>query len=202
MNLLFDLGGVIIDLTRDRCIEAFKRLGLANAEDYFGLYAQSGPFMALEDGSIDTATFHRFLRSLLPAGTTDAQIDEAFEKFIAGIPLRRLRALERLRAQGHKIYLLSNTNPIMWEGIIARLFKGDGHDMDYYFDGTVTSFEALGAKPDAAIFRYACRKLGLNPAVTVFFDDSQANVEAAAALGFKAVHVPPGTEFEDLIPDR
>lgn len=199
-NLLFDLGGVIIDIKRERCVEAFEKLGLENADSFFGLYAQTGIFMAIEDGSISTEQFHAALRELLPSGTTDYQIDTAFQKFIIGIPLHRLQALRDLRRRGFGIYLLSNTNPIMWRGVIAGEFGKEGLRREDYFDGMVTSFEAKAAKPDHRIFEYTAAELDIDPAETLFFDDSVTNVEAARACGFQAVHVAPGTEFTDYLP--
>ncbi|MDE6206955.1 MAG: HAD family phosphatase [Muribaculaceae bacterium] len=201
-NLLFDLGGVIMDIDRSRCVAAFDALGLAKADDYFGDYAQTGIFMQIEDGTINTEGFHAALREKLPEGTTDYQIDSAFQKFLIGIPAHRLEALRRLRCKGFNIYLLSNTNPIMWRGKIASEFGKEGLRREDYFDGMVTSFEARCAKPDERIFRYAIESLGIAPEETLFFDDSQANVDAARALGFEAVLVQPGTEFTDYIPER
>ncbi len=202
MNLLFDLGGVIIDIERQRCVDAFKALGLQNADDYFGLYAQTGAFMDLENGSINTEQFHAQIRKDLPPGVTDYQIDTAFQKFIIGIPEHRLRALRELRARGYNIYVLSNTNPIMWNGVIANEFAKEGLRREDYFDGMVTSYKARACKPDEKIFRYAIDYLGIDPADTLFFDDSAANTEAAARLGFKTAHVLPGTEFMDYIPQK
>ncbi len=196
-NLLFDLGGVIIDIERERCVRSFARLGLHDAGSYFGDYAQTGIFMQIEDGSIDKEQFHSALRDKLPAGTTDRQIDEAFQSFIVGIPVHRLEELRSLRRQGYRIYLLSNTNPIMWDGIIASEFRKEGLEREDYFDGMVTSFEAKSAKPDPAIFRTLIRETGIIPEETVFFDDSETNTRAAEALGFRTVHVLPGTEFKD-----
>ncbi|MDE6467676.1 MAG: HAD family phosphatase [Muribaculaceae bacterium] len=200
-NLLFDLGGVIIDIERERCVAAFEKLGLPDADSFFGLYAQTGIFMAIEDGSISTEQFHAALRELLPPGTTDYQIDTAFQKFIVGIPLHRLQALRDLRRRGFGIYLLSNTNPIMWRGVIASEFGKEGQRREDYFDGMVTSFDAKAAKPDARIFEYTAAELDIDPAETLFFDDSMTNVEAARACGFQAVHVAPGTEFTDYLPE-
>ncbi|MDE6277522.1 MAG: HAD family phosphatase [Muribaculaceae bacterium] len=200
-NLLFDLGGVVVDIRRRNCVEAFERLGLPDADAHFGEYAQTGIFMALEDGSASVDEFHAALRQEFPnpEDISDAQIDDAFQKFIIGIPEERLRALVELRKR-YRIYLLSNTNPIMWDGVLAREFdKLPPRRRADYFDGMVTSFEACAAKPDAAIFRYAERELGIRPEETLFFDDSQANVDAARALGFHAELVPPGTEFTDVL---
>ncbi len=199
-NLLFDLGGVIMDIDRSRCVRSFRRLGLENAADYLGDYGQQGPFEDLEAGRIDAAEFHRRMRLLLP-DADDGQIDRAFNAFLVGIPEHRLRALRELRKR-YGIYLLSNTNEIMWRSRIARAFRAEGRDIDSYFDGVATSFEAKALKPDAAIFRYAQDKLGIRPEETVFLDDSAANVEAARALGFGGLHVAPGREFTDILKEH
>ena len=199
-NLLFDLGGVIIDIERQNCVDAFSSLGLQNPGSYFGDYAQTGIFKQIEDGSINVDTFHRELHKVLPDNVSDYQIDNAFQKFITGIPVARLQALRKLRCDGYGIFVLSNTNPIMWRGIIANEFGKEGLRREDYFDGIVTSFDAKALKPDPAIFEYAIENLAIDPAETLFFDDSASNVEAAKALGLNAVHVVPGTEFTDYLP--
>ena len=198
MNLLFDLGGVIMDIDRMRCVEAYRRLGMPHPEDFLGDYAQKGPFMMIESGEITPQEFRDTLRKFLPPHVTDRQIDEAFFEFLVGIPQHRLRQLRELRHR-HKIYLLSNTNPIMWDGKIEREFRKEGLQRESYFDGIVTSFEAKSMKPDPRIFKYAIEKLGIDPTDTLFLDDSKANLDAAAKLGFKTALVAPGSEFTDII---
>ncbi len=200
-NLLFDLGGVIMDIRRQDCVDAFARLGLKNADAYFGLYGQEGIFGDIESGAIGVDEFHRRLHQLLPESVTDDQIDDAFNKFLIGIPEHRLKSLRDLRARGYRIYLLSNTNPVMWNSRIKEEFTKEGLAREDYFDGMVTSFEALSMKPEPGIFRFAVEKLGIKPEETLFFDDSQGNVDAARSLGFEAVCVAPGTEFTDYIHD-
>lgn len=197
-NLLFDLGGVIFDIKKDNCVEAFKTLGLKDADSFFGAYGQHGPFMLLEEGAITPEEFHKYVRGLLPGPVSDGEIDSAFMKFLVGIPVYRLRQLQELR-QRYGVYMLSNTNPIMWHGRILEEFRKDGHDINAYFDGVVTSFEAKMLKPSPEIFRYAESRLGIKPEDTLFLDDSKANVEAAAALGFRTAHVPEGREFIDIL---
>lgn len=201
-NLLFDLGGVIMDIDRRNCVDAFTALGLENADSYFGLYSQSGIFKAIEDGSMTVDEFHRILREKLPAGTTDAQIDTAFQKFLIGIPVNRLQALRRLRNCGYRIFLLSNTNAVMWNDFIAQAFTEEGLTREDYFDGIVTSFTAKCLKPSPEIFSYACRTLGIKPEETLFFDDSADNTAAAQALGFHTATVLPGTEFTRYLPEQ
>lgn len=197
-NLLFDLGGVIMDIRRDDCLEAFRSLGMEHPENLIGEYVQNGPFGQLESGEISVAQFHNALRAQLPEGVTDQQIDRAFCAFITGLPQPRLAALRHLRKR-RGVYLLSNTNPIMWRGVIAEEFLKEGLRREDYFDGIVTSFEAKCMKPDERIFRRVEESFGIRPEETLFLDDSQANLDAAARLGYKTMLVAPGTEFADLL---
>lgn len=197
-NLLFDLGGVIMDIEKANCVEAFRKLGLKNPESYFGEFSQQGVFMMLERGDISVDEFHAALRPYLPEGTTDEAIDHAFCQFLTGIPVKRLHDLRELRKH-YKVYMLSNTNKIMWDSTIKDEFTKEGLQREDYFDGIVTSFTANALKPEEKIFRYVENELGINPEETLFFDDSQTNLDAAAHLGFKTALVAPGTEFIDLI---
>ncbi len=193
-NLLFDLGGVIMDIDRENCVRAFTKLGMKDIADFLGDYAQQGVFAELEEGKISAAQFRDAVRAHCPQGTTDAEIDAAFNEFLLGIPAIRLEMLLQLREE-YKVYLLSNTNEIMWNSRIAEEFRQiPGMDINSYFDGIVTSYSAHSLKPDAAIFRFAEETLGIKPSETLFLDDSQANVEAARKLGFKAEQVQPGTD--------
>ncbi len=197
-NLLFDQGGVIVDIERDQCLEELRRLGMEAPERFVGLYKQDGPFFALENGDITLDEFHDALRPLMPSGVTNEQMDYAFSSFIVGIPLHRLQALRQLRKR-YKTYILSNTNPLMFEGVIARNFAQEGLDVNAYFDGVTVSYLAHSNKPDRKIFDYAIATMGIVPEETLFFDDGQENLDAASRLGFKTALVEPGCEFIDII---
>lgn len=199
-NLLFDLGGVIMDIRKDNCVKALARIGVDNPGQYLGDYGQTGPFGELEEGLITPGEFRAFIRSKLTCEVTDLQIDEAFCEFLIGIPVTRLRQLQELRKR-YGIYLLSNTNPIMWDSRIAHDFTIDGLQREDYFDGMVTSFEAKALKPAPRIFGYAIEHLGIDPTETLFLDDSADNLKGAEALGFHTAHVTPGREFIDILKD-
>lgn len=193
-NLLFDLGGVIMNLRRENCVEALEQLGLKDADEMLGLYCQTGPFMQLEEGKITPAEFRAEIRRRIGCEVSDAEMDDAFNRFLLGIPVERLRALESLRKQ-YKIYMLSNTNAIMFDSKIKTDFQIDGKNREDYFDGMCLSYEEGCAKPDLQIFHNVLDKFGIKAEETLFFDDSQANLEAAACLGFRTWLVEPGTEF-------
>lgn len=203
-NLLFDLGGVIMDIHRENAVDALTRLGMEDAGKLLGDYVQNGIFRNLEEGSLSPKAFANAIRNYFPGnakGITDRQINEAFMRFLIGIPVNRLRELEMLHKE-YKIFMLSNTNIIMWEGKIKQDFTVDGHDIDYYFDGIVTSFEAHSVKPDPEIFRHAIKTLGIDPEETLFLDDSEKNLEVAAKSGFLTLHIPSGSEFYQLLKCR
>ena len=193
-NLLFELGGVIMNLRRENCVEALEQLGLKDADEMLGLYCQPGPFMQLEEGKITPAEFRAEIRRRIGCEVSDAEMDDAFNRFLLGIPVERLRALESLRKQ-YKIYMLSNTNAIMFDSKIKTDFQIDGKNREDYFDGMCLSYEEGCAKPDLQIFHNVLDKFGIKAEETLFFDDSQANLEAAARLGFRTWLVEPGTEF-------
>ena len=200
-NIMFDLGGVIMDIEKDRCVAAFERLGLRDASSFFGDYSQKGPFLKLEEGTMTVGEFHSELRADIDGDVTYEDIDSAFCKFLIGIPTHRLAELRKLR-EHYRVYLLSNTNPIMWNSKIKDEFTHEGLQREDYFDGMVTSFEAKALKPEARIFRYAAEKFGIAPEETVFLDDSQRNLDAAARLGFHTLLVAPGSEFVDVLADK
>ncbi len=197
-NLLFDLGGVIMNIDRMQAVKAFERLGMTDADSFFDPYQQRGLFGRLEEGKVSADDFYRQITPMFNMPVTVEQIKHGLFEFLRGIPSERLARLEALRRAGHGVYLLSNTNSIMWNGYILPEFKKAGKDFHAYFDGDVESFKVGMCKPDLRIFQYTIRTLGLNPSDTTFFDDGAANVEAARVCGLHAEHVTPDNDFMTL----
>lgn len=187
-----------MDIKRERCVAAFERLGMVNADSLFGEYSQKGPFLKLEEGVMTPSEFREEVRKLIARKVTDKEIDTAFCEFLISIPRHRLEALRQLR-KSYNVYLLSNTNSIMWESRIAEEFRQEGLEVKDYFDGIVTSFEVKSIKPDRRIFEITIERCGILPEETIFLDDSQKNLDTAAQLGFGTILVSPGAEFMDLL---
>lgn len=185
-NLVFDLGGVIIDLRRENAVEALESLGITDAGELLGLYRQEGPFLQLEIGEISSAQFFDALRAQCRPGTTDADIEKAFNAFLVGLPVERLRMLRDLRGRGFRVFALSNTNAVMFNSWIRRAFQSEGLGVEDYFDGIVASFREGVCKPDPEIFRIVLRRYGLKGEETLMLDDSEANCAAARSVGMRA----------------
>lgn len=184
-NLLFDLGGVIIDLDQQRCVDALVALGDTRAGEMLGLYGQQGEFRKLEAGEISAADFLGYMRRRIGRDeVSDREIVDAINAFLIGIPVERLQLLRKLRSR-FKVMMLSNTNPIMYDTKIADFFAQEGLTVNDYFDEIFLSYQLKACKPDAEIFEKVIEASHIVPQETLFFDDSQKNLDAAAALGFK-----------------
>lgn len=194
-NIVFDLGGVVIDLDRERCVESFRRLGFDDIDRDLDKYVQSGIFFELETGRISPAAFFGACAAKCKPGTTPVQIEDAFNRFLVGLPTARLQALRELR-KSRRVFALSNTNPLMYNTWIAQAFRQEGLAINDYFEGIIASFQERVCKPDPGIFRILLRRYSLDPEKTLFLDDSEANCEAARRCGLSAVHV---TDTDDML---
>lgn len=190
-NIIFDLGGVIIDIDRDAAAKALEDLGIVEAARMLGEYEQKGVFLLLEEGRLSDAEMYDSLLPLCKEGTTCTDIKTAFERFLIGIPVERLRTIEKLRDAGYNTYVLSNTNPVFYNDWIAKAFRQDGKTINDYFDGIVVSFQELMCKPNPDIFRTIVERYSLEPSETIYLDDSADNCEAAGAQGIHTVCVTP-----------
>ena len=183
-NIIFDFGGVIVDLDRERCIEAFERLGV-NVRDALGQYVQSGVFSGIETGEIDTEEFCDALREISGRpDIRDRKIIDAWNEFLVGIPSERLECLAKLK-DSYRLFMLSNTNRIHWTLATNDLFLYRGRTVDFYFERIFLSYKLGLAKPDSKIFRITVKESGINPQETLYIDDSGDNCNAAAKEGLR-----------------
>lgn len=201
-NVVYDLGGVVIDLKRERAVEALTKLGLDGADEMLGLYKQQPPFLDLETGRMTAGKFFDTLRNRIAANgypaPTDVELTDAFNAFLVDLPGGRLEMLRKMRMAGFRIFVLSNTNPVMYNSWIADAFRQEGGNINDYFDGIVTSFQELTCKPDVHIFETVLRRYGLDPSQTLMLDDSEANCRAAAEAGMHALRVGK-TKEDDMM---
>lgn len=198
-NVIFDLGGVLVDLDIDRCIAAFRELGMPKVADLINPYYPAEMIGRLERGDI---SFHEACNQMRELDgrpdVTDAEIAGAYGAFLVEVPVGKLRQIERLRRAGIRTYVLSNNNPASME-VIRGEFTADGHTMDDYFDKIYLSYELHELKPSEAIFHKVIADSGVVPGETLFIDDGQKNADTAQTLGF-AVYMPaPGEDFGHLL---
>lgn len=200
-NIVFDLGGVIIDLDQARCQAAFRTLGMERIAQIIDPCYPAEMIGKLEKGDISFRQACDQMRAIdaVPE-ITDEQIAWAYGEFLEEISIEKLRMIEKLRDQGVHTYVLSNNNPTSMQ-VIRRMFTADGHTMDDYFDHIYLSYELRELKPSEAIFRKMIAQSGIVPAQTLFIDDGAHNIAMAQKLGFGVYMPGPHEDFSHLFDD-
>ena len=194
-NIVFDLGGVIITLDRDKAVKSFLNAGLKNAEELLSAYHQKGIFLALEEGKLSQEEFYDAVREEAGTFISNETIDNGWMAFLKEIPENKLTLLEELRRKGYKLYLLSNTNPIIMSWAHTPAFSPQGKRIDEFFDKLYLSYQIGYTKPDTEIFRFMFNDSGMIPSETLFIDDGIANIEAGKKLGMKTFLAVNGEDF-------
>ena len=197
-TLIFDLGGVIVDLDLAKCIQNFKELGLENIEQYLSNFGQKDFFMQFEKGQIGIPAFRNEIRKLAGIELTDAQIDEAWCSFLTQIPFEKLHLLSELKKK-YRLLLLSNTNPLHIETAVAAEFSKTGKTMQDFFDKCYLSYEMGMVKPDVEIFEALLTDAQVKAEECLFLDDGKKNIDTAAALGIQTYWVKPNENLNFLL---
>lgn len=182
-TIIFDLGGVIITLDQPQAISRFRELGVADAEKRLDVYTQGGIFGDLESGTISAEDFMCELSRLAGREITFDECRHAWLGYCRELPQRNLDVLNRLRSEGYRLLLLSNTNPFMMSWAMSQEFDGHGHPITDYMDACYLSYKMGVMKPDKMFFSRVLEAENILPEETLFVDDGQRNVAAAAELG-------------------
>ena len=186
-NIVFDLGGVIMTICQEEAIKRFKSIGLKNVENYLNPYTQTDIFGDIEEGKISAEQFREKLSELIGKEVTYEECKFAWLGYRQDVPLRNLDILRKLKVQGYKLILLSNTNPFMMSWGLSGEFDGNGNSLESYFDSLYLSYKLGVMKPNKKIFQYIIDNEKIQPGESLFIDDGERNINAARLLGFKTL---------------
>ncbi|HLP06252.1 MAG TPA: HAD family phosphatase [Paludibacter sp.] len=200
-TLIFDFGGVIINLDLPGCIMNFKNLGVRNIEKHLSKFGQSDFFLHFEKGLIGVEDFRSEIRKYSRNPLEDAQIDEAWCSFLCDIPAGKLEMLAELRKK-FRLVLLSNTNPLHIEVSAAGEFAKNGKTLYDYFDSCYLSYELKMVKPHAEIFEALLKSEQVAPERCLFLDDGQKNIEQAQKIGMQTYLVGENEDLSFLLNDE
>jgi HAD superfamily hydrolase (TIGR01509 family) len=199
-NIIFDLGGVIINLDNRRTEEAFTTLGVKNLRDYFGHGFAASFFSDYEIGKISDQEFIGSIRRLGDLSQVPEQtIIESWNALLLDFPPERIRLLKELR-KTYRLFLFSNTNALHLAAlrqIWSNSFAGEG-SLDDYFEKTYYSHLMGMRKPDPESFGVILKENKLNGQETLFVDDAIVNVEGAEHAGLKGLFLRPGISLLDF----
>ena len=185
-NIIFDYGNVIFSIDFTKVAEAWKQLGINNAAEFYGHRQQDPVFNLLERGEISVADFRNRIRELSgKPELTDEQIDGAWNTIFLDIPQGNHELLQQIKAK-YRTFLLSNINAIHYDYVHSYLQKEIGMaNNDDLFEKVYYSHLVGKRKPDAEIFEQVLIENNLNPAETLFIDDSPQHLETAQKLGMQ-----------------
>jgi len=188
-SIIFDFGGVLINIDYKATIRAFKELGIENFDAMYTQANQSNLFNDLETGKISPPSFINQLLDYLPSGTSPNKVVGAWNKMILNVPKENIRLLNRLKKEGYSIFLLSNTNEIHIKKALQEWAKVSTKRPDEIFDKVYYSFELQMRKPNRVIYDFVCKEQGLNPEQTLFIDDSIQHINGASLSGLQTFHL-------------
>ena len=196
-NIVFDLGGVLVDLDFKAAINGLQKAGFANVKEQLQSFDREGIFQKFELGEMTAEEFRTAIRENSTVTLTDEEIDALWNAMLLEIPREKLELILDLRGK-YMVYLLSNTNSIHWDYVCKNAFNYRGFRVNDYFEETFLSYEMHLAKPDKAIFEKVLQDANLLPEETLFIDDSEANCKAAEEVGIHAHHYHIGDDLSKV----
>jgi len=183
-TLIFDFGGVLLNLNKERSIKNFEKLGIEGVHELLSFWCQKGVFLLFEEGKISTEEFFR-------------EIKKAFFSFLVDLPKYKLDLIERLR-QHYTIYLLSNINALVYDYCVRTYIHPHGKTMEDYFDKQYLSFQMNVCKPNKKIYEMMLEDTKIRPEETLFLEDGEQNTLVAQSLGINTFLVLPSEDFSSL----
>jgi glucose-1-phosphatase len=196
-TIIFDLGGVIMDIDVKRTLNAFSDLGLKNIHEYFGHGFAASFFSDHEAGRISDEDFIQEIKKLLTAEVSDDAVTDAWNALLLRFPPDRIALLRELKTR-YRIFLFSNTNAIHYKKFREIYRKSFSGELEDHFEKAYYSHVLGHRKPDTAGFEHIIHENSLDPKQTLFVDDALMNVEGSIKAGLKGLYLPPGFYITDI----
>jgi len=198
-HIIFDLGGVILNIDYKLTETAFKEAGIDNFTELYSQMKQSDLFDKFEIGKLTSEEFITELKKAAGSDVPDSVILNAWNAMLLDFPVRRLQILQQLRLY-YDLFLLSNTNEIHEEAFNEILMRSHGiPNIGVFFDKVYLSHRVGLRKPMKEIFQRVRDDNGLKPEHTLFIDDSPQHVTAAKDLGIQTIFLEKGMTIEENI---
>jgi len=198
-HIIFDLGGVLLNIDYALTRDAFVADGIADFDDLYSQLRQQSLFDLWEMGKITRQEFIGALQKASSRPISDTQVISAWNAMLLDLPVRRLQILQQLRLY-HDLFLLSNTNEVHEEAFNKILMRSHGvPDLGVFFDKVYFSHRVGLRKPMKEIFSLVLDQNGLKPEETLFIDDSPQHIAGAKELGIQVIFLEKGMTIEGNI---
>ena len=196
-NILFDLGGVILDINVQATLKRFYELGFPAELMQYPHSMTTDLFYKYETGKLDTVAFRNEIRKKTGIDVSDEEFDNAWNAMLIGVPGERADLLSKL-VKRYDLYMLSNTSALH-APVFEKMYQDvAGISLHEAFTKIYYSFEIGWHKPDLEAWQFVVKDAGIRPEETLFLDDNIHNIKASQELGFQAIHIHERTNLLDL----
>ncbi|MDQ1267106.1 MAG: glucose-phosphatase [Bacteroidota bacterium] len=188
---LFDFGNVLYKVEPQKCLSAFARL---NPDILDRNISEFTPIvMEYESGKLTNPQFRAKFSEFININVSEEVFDNAWNQILIEPLPDAVDIVRKFKMRG-RIMLLSNTNEIH-----RTRFEPECCELFGLFEKLFFSYQIGLYKPDPEIYRYVIKEIGCHPDEILFFDDSKANIESAAALGIQIYQINENQKLSDLL---
>ena len=197
--VIFDLGGVLLNIDSRLTIAAFNELGVKNADLFYSKKIQTPIFDKIEIGAISPKEFLEQLQKECDNASIEL-VENAWNAMLVDLPQSRLDYIKNLK-NNYQIFLLSNTNTIHIRALKNKIGAEKWKAFSSVFDKMYLSHEIGFRKPDKEAFQIILEENNLNPNEVFFIDDSPQHIETAKKMGIHCYYLKQGEDIVTVFPD-
>ena len=195
--LLFDLGGVIVDLDYKKTANAFENIGLQNAEIAYSQFNQTDLFNLFETGHISSEEFLAEIQNEITNQVNLSEITKAWNSMIIGFQHSKLEKIKKLSEQV-PCYLLSNTNEIHLSYIEQLLQEMDFKHFLNIFESCYFSHQIGKRKPHKETFEWVLNHMNYDAQDVLFIEDSPQHIEGAKSAKLNTFHFKKNSSLSEI----
>ena len=198
-NIIFDLGGVLLELDVQKTFDAFGEMGLTKEVMMKRYNREENFFLQFEKGQISANEFRASLRKMIGNSVSKNKIDYAWNEMLRGFKKDTIRLLSDLSGK-YPLYMLSNTNEIHLP-FYSEQFRevSGGTTLQKYFIKSYYSHIIGTRKPEPESFRYVLKDASIEPKETLFIDDFEENCVSARETGLVAHQFKPEENLREIL---
>lgn len=197
-NIIFDLGGVLLDIDYNLTRNAFGSLGIKNFDQLYSQASANHLFQRLEMGTIEVPDFFIELNQCTGLSLSDDEIIHAWNAMLLDFRESSLEYLIPLKYKAQLI-LLSNTN-VIHKKSFCQTYNNRERAISFedHFHHCIFSYETGTRKPNADCYQWTLDKANILPEESIFIDDSPQNIEGANAVGINGILLESNRKIEDI----
>ncbi len=197
--VIFDLGGVLIDINFDKTFEAYGQITGKSKENLRQATFLTAAYEDYESGILNDAGFRDALRKQLDISVDDKILDDAWNALLLDFNPQAISLIKELKTK-YPVFLLSNTNNIHFNRCNALIKEQNlAENLTSLFDGLFLSYKIGYRKPSERIYQHAIKRLKCLPEEILFIDDLENNIAAARDLGIQTIHLSDNKKIAELV---